>query len=168
MADIVQLEEKGNLLYPKTHSSAVDGFTDELNALSKDLTENLTKELQPVASEQALWSGSWYGGAGQTTTPSKPLSKCSNGWILQWEVYSETGNPSGTAFQFSYVPKQFVKYHSGKGMVFPVCAYNGSNPQVKYLYIDDVKLSGNVNNSPDKDTTGNGNKMYVLTKVYEY
>ncbi|ALS37255.1 hypothetical protein ABID30_002713 [Enterococcus rotai] len=28
MADIVQLEEKGNLLYPKTHTSAIDGFDE--------------------------------------------------------------------------------------------------------------------------------------------
>ncbi|WP_430602217.1 hypothetical protein IGJ02_002528 [Enterococcus sp. DIV0724b] len=28
MADIVQLEEKGNLLYPKTHTSAIDGLID--------------------------------------------------------------------------------------------------------------------------------------------
>ncbi|MGX7244108.1 hypothetical protein ACWOC1_04605 [Enterococcus quebecensis] len=28
MADIVQLEEKGNLLYPKTHTSAIDNFDE--------------------------------------------------------------------------------------------------------------------------------------------
>ena len=30
MADIVQLEEKGNLLYPKTHASAIDGVDETL------------------------------------------------------------------------------------------------------------------------------------------
>ncbi|MGG5343268.1 hypothetical protein [Enterococcus sp. AZ192] len=30
MADIVQLEEKGNLLYPKTHTSAIDGLDETL------------------------------------------------------------------------------------------------------------------------------------------
>jgi hypothetical protein len=168
MADIVQLEEKGNLLYPKTHSSAVDGLSDDLKAAKNDVKNDLKKELQPMAITEALWTGAWYGGKDMTITPSKSLSECASGWILQWEVYSESGAPSGTAFQFTHIPKQYVLYHSGRGVVMPVCAYNGSNPQVKYVYIEDSKISGNANNAPDGVTTGKGNKMYVLTKIYEY
>lgn len=160
MADIVQLEEKGNLLYPKTHSSAVDGLQANLN--------DITQKMQAKVTDKALWSGTWYGGKGQITTPSKPLSSCVNGWILQWEVFTNTSVANGTGFQFTYIPKQFALYHSGKGVVCPLKAYNGTNAQVKYLYIDDKKLLGHENNAPDSATAGTGNKMYVLTKIYEY
>ncbi|MGX7202264.1 hypothetical protein BCR22_06755 [Enterococcus plantarum] len=36
MADIVQLEEKGNLLYPKTHVSAIDNFDETVVKKSGD------------------------------------------------------------------------------------------------------------------------------------
>ncbi|MFD1900440.1 hypothetical protein [Enterococcus termitis] len=160
MADIVQLEEKGNLLYPKTHTSAVEGLKAEF--------ENLSKNVQPKVDDKELWSGAWYGGQGQVTTPSKPLSSCTNGWILQWEGYSEQGAPNSSAFQFIYIPKQFGIYHQGRGVVCMINSYNGGNPQVKYLYVYNDKLSGHANNALDKDTTGKGTKMYVLTKIYEY
>jgi hypothetical protein len=40
MADIVQLEEKGNLLYPKTHANAIDGL--EETVVKKTGDENIT------------------------------------------------------------------------------------------------------------------------------
>lgn len=40
MADIVQLEEKGNLLYPKTHTSAIDGLDETV--VKKTGNEDIT------------------------------------------------------------------------------------------------------------------------------
>ncbi|MCA5012416.1 MULTISPECIES: hypothetical protein [unclassified Enterococcus] len=59
MADIVQLEEKGNLLYPKTHTSAIDGLDetlvkktgDEDIAGVKNFTDGLKSQGEIVATK---------------------------------------------------------------------------------------------------------------------
>ena len=40
--------------------------------------------------KEPLWTGAWYGGAaGNGQVPSKSLSQCENGWILQWQEYTK-------------------------------------------------------------------------------
>lgn len=78
MADIVQLEEKGNLLYPKTHTSAIDGLDetlvkktgDEDIAGVKNFTDGLKSEGRLVAVKPDYF--------GLNTTGKYPLASNNN------------------------------------------------------------------------------------------
>ena len=52
--------------------------------------------------KEPLWTGAWYGGAaGNGQVPSKSLSQCENGWILQWQEYTKEGALNGACYHFS-------------------------------------------------------------------
>ena len=159
--DIVQLMENNEPKAMATVVEAVDGLENYPTKADAD------KSYQKIIQGSPLWTGVWYGGAsGSGTTPSKPLSQCQNGWILQWQEMSSTGQANDAVFQFQYVPKNHISNGGIGGTVFN--AYNGKNPQTKYLYIKDAKITGHDLNAPDGTAAGSGNKMYILTKIFEY
>ena len=81
--DIVQLKEKGKPVYLKTHTAAIDGLESYIKKIDAD------KAYQKITKKEPLWTGAWYGGAaGNGQVPSKSLSQCENGWILQWQEYT--------------------------------------------------------------------------------
>lgn len=161
--DIVQLKEKGKFKYTKTHVAAIDGIESYPTKVDTD------KMYQKITKKEPLWTGVWYGGAsGSGTAPSKPLSQCQNGWVLQWQEMSSTGQANDAVFQFQYVPKNHISNSGSGGTVFNLNSYNGKNPQTKYLYIKDAKITGHDLNAPNGIAAGAGNKMYVLTKIFEY
>lgn len=154
MAEVVQLKENGELKYLVTHVKAVEG---------------IDKHYQKKSEEKELWSGLWYGGAsGNGVEPTKRLSDCANGWILQWQEMSAQGTANGTTYQFFALPKQHALNPGLRGTVNYLNNYNNTNPQVKYLYVNDATIKGNDLNAPDGTATGKGNKAFVLTKIYEY
>ena len=76
--DIVQLMENNEPKAMATVVEAVDGLENYPTKADAD------KSYQKIIQGSPLWTGVWYGGAsGSGTTPSKPLSQCQNGWILQ-------------------------------------------------------------------------------------
>lgn len=161
--DIVQLKEKGKFKYTKTHVTAIDGIESYPTKADAD------KSYQKITKKEPLWTGVWYGGAsGSGTAPSKPLSQCQNGWVLQWQEMGSTGQANDAVFQFQYVPKNHISNSGSGGTVFNLNSYNGKNPQTKYLYIKDAKITGHDLNAPNGIAAGAGNKMYVLTKIFEY
>lgn len=161
--DIVQLMENNEPKAMATVVEAVDGLENYPTKADAD------KSYQKIIQGLPLWTGVWYGGAsGSGTTPSKPLSQCQNGWILQWQEMSSTGQANDAVFQFQYVPKNHISNGGSGGTVFNLNAYNGKNPQTKYLYIKDAKITGHDLNAPDGTAAGSGNKMYILTKIFEY
>ena len=93
--DIVQLKEKGKPIYLKTHTAAIDGLESYPTKVDTDkMYQKLPKE--------PLWTGGWYGAAaGNGQVPSKPLSQCQNGWILQWQEYTKEGTLNGACYHFS-------------------------------------------------------------------
>lgn len=161
--DIVQLKEKGKFKYTKTHVTAIDGIESYPTKADAD------KSYQKITKKEPLWTGVWYGGAsGSGTAPSKPFSQCQNGWVLQWQEMGSTGQANDAVFQFQYVPKNHISNSGSGGTVFNLNSYNGKNPQTKYLYIKDAKITGHDLNAPNGIAAGAGNKMYVLTKIFEY
>lgn len=115
-----------------------------------------------------LWTGGWYGAAvGNGQVPSKPLSQCQNGWILQWQEYTKEGTLKGACYHFFVIPKQHAQNPGAKGVIFLLHGYN-TNLVQKYLYITDTKITGNDMNALDSDTTGSGSKMFALSAVYEW
>lgn len=172
MADIVQLEEKGNLLYPKTHTSAIDGFDEtvvkktgnEDIAGVKNFKDDLQlngKSVETKLDSDILWSGGWILNEVQTITPKKKLSDCKTGWILVFQEYDK-GTTTGSAFNYFHVPKCHVIKRSGKGLVFQISNYNGTAKGVKYMYISDTQIKGNALNGQAP------NNIQVITEIYEY
>ena len=159
--DIVQLMENNEPKAMATVVEAVDGLKNYPTKADAD------KSYQKIIQGSPLWTGVWYA-SGSGTTPSKPLSQCQNGWILQWQEMSSTGQANDAVFQFQYVPKNHISNSGSGGTVFNLNAYNGKNPQTKYLYIKDAKITGHDLNAPDGTAAGSGNKMYILTKIFEY
>ena len=116
-----------------------------------------------------LWSGAYYMNASQTVTPSKPLSKCRNGWILVWSDYDpSTSKPTGADHFTVAVPKLNGggAAWSGQSMVLAIpSALSDSGVLTmagKKIYIHDTKITGHAANkiAPANDV--------VLRAVYEY
>lgn len=116
-----------------------------------------------------LWSGAYYMNASQTVTPSKPLSKCRNGWILVWSDYDpSTSKPTGADHFTVAVPKLNGggAAWSGQSMVLAIpSALSDSGVLTmagKKIYIHDTKITGHAVNkiAPANDV--------VLRAVYEY
>ena len=116
-----------------------------------------------------LWSGAYYMNASQTVTPSKPLSKCRNGWVLVWSDYDpSTSKPTGADHFTVAVPKLNGggAAWSGQSMVLAIpSALSDSGVLTmagKKIYIHDTKITGHAVNkiAPANDV--------VLRAVYEY
>ena len=85
--DIVQLKEKGKPVYLKTHTAAIDGLESYIKnrcgqSISKITKKNRCGQVHGMAEQQEM-------------APSKSLSQCENGWILQWQEYTKEGALNG-------------------------------------------------------------------------
>lgn len=109
-----------------------------------------------------LWSGSWYMGANQVVTPSKPLSECRNGWVLMWAKYMN-GASSWNDMVQTYIGKDMVTTSSTAGVRLLFGAY-GYVVAHKYLYVTDTQIKGNNNNFEG----GNFANRAVLVRIHEF
>lgn len=109
--------------------------------------------------------------AGAIITPSKKLSECRNGWVLNFTGYNTSNNTVRNTFgQTVVIPKRAygtAADWSGQSMTFGfVYGYNGSNDTIsqcvkQFQVYDDRLVSGDYNAS------GN-NKNIVLRSIQEY
>ncbi|MBO0470745.1 hypothetical protein JZO66_09310 [Enterococcus sp. DIV0242_7C1] len=87
MADIVQLEEKGNLLYPKTHTSAIDGLDETLVKKTGDEdiagVKNFTSVPQINNVPIAVDKGTVYK---EITLDSTVNANIKSGYIRLWRI----------------------------------------------------------------------------------
>lgn len=161
--DIVQLMENNEPKAMATVVEAVDGLENYPTKAETD------KMYQKITKKEPLWTGAWYGAAaGNGTVPSKPLSQCQNGWLLQFQEYTKEGTLNGACYHFFTVPKQHANNAGSKGTVFLLQGYYANNLQRKYLYFSDTKITGNDMNAPATDGPGTGNKMFALSAIYEW
>lgn len=122
------------------------------------------------AASATLWTGAKLMKSTETITPSKPLSKCRNGWIVEWSDYN---NDSASAANTNFVQTPIYKRNvngawEGKNMMFPVPNYlsdDGATVSnaIKQLIVHDTKLVGHVAN--DKNTA---NLDVCIRAVYEF
>lgn len=121
-----------------------------------------------------LWkhesNGGYYMTASQTVTPSKPLDKCRNGWMLLWSDYDPgTSTTNNADFCTTMIPKRngVGSLWSGQGFFCTVPTYmtettDVDNFHIKKVYVHNDKLVGYVgNNVSDR-------RDVVLRAVYEY
>ncbi|EOV3184757.1 hypothetical protein ACOMX4_002014 [Enterococcus faecalis] len=130
--------------------------------------DSTSRTFQKITKKEPLWTGAWYGAAaGSGQVPSKSLSQCENGWILQWQEYTKEGTLNGACYHFFVIPKQHAQNAGSKGVIFLLHGYY-TNFVRKYLYITDTKITGNDLNASSSDTAGSGSKMFALSAVYEW
>src|SRR5690606_6507254 len=113
-----------------------------------------------TSDNETLWAGSAiYMQDGHVVTPSKKLSQCPNGWVLIWSIY-QNGATAEQNFNFTYIPKAYPVYHSGRGM--NCILLNHTVVVRKYLYITDSTITGYTTNSDPPNNT------QVLRRVLSY
>lgn len=122
------------------------------------------------AAPDLLWSGVGYMTETQTVTPSKKLSECANGWIVEWSDYDDSSN-SANNYQFVHTPiykRNVLGTWNGQSVAFTIGTYvsnDGATIQnsIKHLFVYDNKLVGDsVNN------TGTINRDVTIRAVYEF
>lgn len=118
--------------------------------------------------QKILWEGAMYMTAGHTANLAEAVSAQPNGIVLVFSKYSD-GAAQENNFNSFFVPKIFVTTHKGYGNAFTMMDINFGQICHKYLYINDLYISGHANNS----ATGTGtsgityaNNKYVLRYVY--
>lgn len=121
------------------------------------------------ANPAALWTGAKLMTASETITPSKPLSACRNGWMLEWSDYNaDSSSPANTNFVQTPIFKRNVNgAWDGKNMMFRVPNYLSDDAATtgnatKQLIVHDTKLVGHVANDQ-----GSANIDVCLRAVYE-
>lgn len=122
--------------------------------------------------QKVLWSGIWHGGWAQAAGEaifSEPVSIQHSGIVLVFQEYDpSTQKVSGTNINSFFVSKEQIALLSGVGVNFTFVQWFGNQFVSKYLYINDTKITGNVDNATGS-WTRNGvdfcNNKTVLTKV---
>lgn len=117
-----------------------------------------------------LWDGGTTGmfmSADQSFTLSQPISEQPHGISLIFSRYDATNGEARNEQLVDYtVAKRTVSLLSGSGHSIPIFTPWGNS--VKYLYIYDTQITGNVNNNKETLTVDGitySNKNYVLRYV---
>jgi hypothetical protein len=124
-----------------------------------ELTSNTQKE---------LWSGASYMRDDQNVTPTKPLSKCRNGWVLEWSDYDPDSGANDYDFAYSYIPKSVRK---SRWVYLDMPSYmSGENKTAvqmtaKLLRFTDTTISGHGDNNDGPPLNTND---VVLRRVLEW
>lgn len=101
-----------------------------------------------VATNTVLWSGKYYMSESQTATLTESVSSQANGIVLVWSEYDITNSTAENAnFNMCFVPKQFVKNHSGRGVGFIATSATLNVVANKYVYISDTSITGYADNN---------------------
>lgn len=102
----------------------------------------------------------------QTVTLNELVSKQRSGIVLVFSLYNTTDKTAKNQefFEF-FIPKYTIKKHNGSGRNFNLCGMFGNC--VKYLYLFDDRIVGNVSNNAEKTIGGieYDNSRHVLRYV---
>lgn len=115
--------------------------------------------------QKLLWEGNSYMGDSQSVTLAEDVSSQKNGIVLVFARFvSDTSNPVDE-FSCHFVPKMAVSLEGGRGFSFHITDH--WNQGVKYLYIQNARIIGNVYNSSSKTIGGSTytNNYYVMRYV---
>ena len=146
-------------------NNIIDSLTS--TATDKALSAAKGKELNELINKSnVLWQGVTLMKEGQSVTLSENISAQKNGIALVWSVWNGS-SAEDWGWQFNFVPKKFVELMSGKGSDFMIMGDEFNKCAVKFLYINNNKVTGHTSNS--NTGTKNGitynNNNYVLRYV---
>lgn len=115
--------------------------------------------------QKLLWEGNSYMGDSQSVTLAENVSSQKNGIVLIFARFvSSTSNPVDE-FSCHFVPKMAISLEGGRGFSFHITDH--WNQGVKYLYIQNAKIIGNVYNSSSNTIGGSTytNNYFVMRYV---
>ena len=108
----------------------------------------------------------WYMMRQHTVTLSEPISAQVFGIVLCWRAYSD-GSGQKYDHAFHFIPKSHAELNGGFGVALPFITSDFSAIASKYLYISDLRITGNDDNN--QSGTKNGitynNAHWVLDYV---
>ena len=167
---IVQDEESKKVLVEKVVELLQNTIVENSltsTATDKALSAAKGKELNELINKtNVLWQGVNLMKEGQSVTLSKNISAQKSGIVLVWSVWNGS-SAEDWGWQFNFVPKKFVELMSGKGSDFMIMGDEFNKCAVKFLYINNNKVTGHTSNS--NTGTKNGitynNNNYVLRYV---
>jgi hypothetical protein len=116
--------------------------------------------------QSILWSGAAYMTATSIVTPTTPLSRCRNGWILVWSDYDPGTGSNDYDIAYSFIPKG-TPFSNGESGLFSIPNFlsaSASSLILKRLYVSDTKLVGHT----DNNSTTTGTYDVVLRYVMEW
>lgn len=131
------------------------------STLSKVKSEEVYHE------QKVLWEGAMYMTEGHTVNLSEAVSKQPHGIVLVFSKYAD-GAALENNFNSFFVPKLFIATHKGYGNAFTMMDINFGIVSHKYLYINDLVISGHANNNASGTGTSGivyANNKYVLRYV---
>lgn len=121
----------------------------------------LKKEVKPTTNP--LWEGYRRMTATQTVQPSKKLTECKNGWMLQWQRYVSGEGTREEAYVYSFIPKVYIlSGKEGQGMAFNLKRWWSTEFCFKYVIVHNGHFSGHDNNLKY------GSEEMALTGVFEW
>ncbi|MBO0439187.1 hypothetical protein [Candidatus Enterococcus ikei] len=152
MADIVQLEEKGNLLYPKTHTSAIDNFdeavvkktgNETINGI-KNFTQRPTVNGKDVLFNQDTgwiplkWAKNFrnYG----NNAVNAPKIRCKNGIITLIAAANPVATIPKEIYDYPFIegiPQEFIP----NDLPLVSCVSQGSGKAMFFAKLDNGKRS---------------------------
>lgn len=113
-----------------------------------------------------LWSGGYYMTEGHTINLSEEITKQQKGIVLIFSKY-ESGAVQDNNFNFFFVPKEYINKYKGYGCNFVMAANRFTTIATKYLYINNLYITGHADNG--LSGTANGitfaNNSFVLRFV---
>lgn len=114
-----------------------------------------------------LWSGALWPSNEHTCSLQEYVTNQPHGIVLVFSVY-ENGAAQDWGFHTFFIPKSYIKQHSGKGMDFPMGTTTFGICANKYLYVGNSAIKGSDTNKAT-GTGGSGvkynNGYYVLRYV---
>src|SRR5699024_725586 len=177
IVEILEIHEKGGFRIEATFGDTRPTITKKLKKRFDDIEDidkqekyyeyvdkkdnEIKKEIEKTKpTTDALWTGTVFLMDVHTIIPTKKLSDCHTGWILQWQYYQSGEGKVNSNFQFSYIPKTTLS--NGEGLGHRDILQRGSQVVRKYFYVYEDKIHG-------YDTNGESvNRELALTGVFEW
>ncbi|QFG05697.1 minor tail protein [Bacillus phage 035JT001] len=137
------------LLFPRTDTP--EGSTDNTQYDSwyiRDGVVYFNDQVVGVDVFPTLWTGTMYMTGSQTVTPSKKLSQCPTGWILNWSDYDGSGEANPFDNNYTFIPKYHPRISNDQGVycVLSSGLDQTSSLTMKYVYVTDSQIRGNDRN----------------------
>src|SRR5699024_8246399 len=174
IVEILEIHEQGGFRIEATFGDTRPTITKKLKKRFDDIEDidkqekyneyvNKKIEQKAVPQSNALWTGAYWPNERQIISPTKNLSECVNGWVLQWQRYIRGEGLRDETYTYTYIPKIFISEgKEGYGSGFNIKRWWSVDFSFKYLYIYNGRIKGHDNNLEY------GSEEMALTGVFEW
>src|SRR5699024_10947313 len=174
IVEILEIHEQGGFRIEATFGETRPTITKELKRKFDDIEdidkqekyyEYVDKKIDKVekkttADYKPLWTGTVYLMDIHTIRPTKKLSDCRTGWVLQWQRYVPGEGKKNNIYQTTEVQKTIL--NNGNNVGFRATLSRDDNLIRKYFYVIDNKIEDHQRNGDGVDSE------LEFTVKYEY